>query len=191
MRFLPRLRSILFIVNMAVMLLPLGGLTFLRVYETEMIRQKEGSLHSQGAYLSSMFRREITDKLGLPNTEDSNDKISIGLPLPTQLSTGFFPYSTNLSLTAELKLLESSIRDPHRNFVISTDPPEPTVGAAGEALLPIILLAQNLNMDQVWVVDHNGVVGVTLKPPFDVLMKPSAIAQGQEAHVAQRLLDSA
>ena len=143
---------------MAVMLLPLGGLTFLRVYETEMIRQKEGSLHSQGAYLSSMFRREITDKLGLPNTEDSNDKISIGLPLPTQLSTGFFPYSTNLSLTAELKLLESSIRDPHRNFVISTDPPEPTVGAAGEALLPIILLAQNLNMDQVWVVDHNGVV---------------------------------
>ena len=41
------------------------------------------------------------------------------------------------------------------------------------------------------VLDHHGVVGVTLKPPFDELMKPSAVAQGEEAHVAQRLLDAA
>lgn len=41
------------------------------------------------------------------------------------------------------------------------------------------------------VLDHNGVTGVTLKPPFDELMKPSPLAPGQEAHVAQRLLDAA
>ena len=41
------------------------------------------------------------------------------------------------------------------------------------------------------VLDHNGVVGVTLKPPFDELMKPSAVAPGEEAHGAQRLLDAA
>ncbi len=143
---------------MAVMLLPLGGLTILRVYETEMIRQKEGALHSQGAYLSSMFRREISDKLDLPTNEDLNDKVQIGLPLPGELKTGHFPSSTNLSLTAELRLLETSIRDPHRSFFRSEHPPEPLTWAAGEALLPMILLAQNLNMDQVWVVDHNGIV---------------------------------
>jgi signal transduction histidine kinase len=158
MKFSPRLRTILFIVNMAVMLLPLGGLTILRVYETEMIRQKEGALHSQGAYLSSMFRREISDKLGIPNNEDANGRVEIGLPLYDEIRSTNFPSSSNLSFTDELRLLESSIRDPHRNYVVSSESPEAATGAAGEALLPVILLAQNLNMDQVWVVDHNGIV---------------------------------
>ena len=41
------------------------------------------------------------------------------------------------------------------------------------------------------VLDHNGVVGVTLKPPFDELMKPSAIATGGEGLAAQRLVEAA
>ncbi|MDB5388758.1 MAG: recombinase family protein [Planctomycetaceae bacterium] len=41
------------------------------------------------------------------------------------------------------------------------------------------------------VLDHNGVVGVTLKPPFDDLLKPSAVAAGGEGPAAQRLVDAA
>jgi signal transduction histidine kinase len=139
MRFSPRLRTILFVVNMAVMLLPLGGLTFLRVYETEMIRQKEGSLHSQGAYLVSMYRRALADQI--PGSDGGDDA-----PV------------ANLTAEAEFRYLSQHTRDPHRNHIIAREPAQAPARAAGEEILPVILRAQNLNMDQVWVVDQFGVV---------------------------------
>jgi len=54
-----RLRSILLIVNLVVLLLPLGSIVFFRFYENQLVHQTELELISQGAVLSSVFLHEL------------------------------------------------------------------------------------------------------------------------------------
>ena len=51
-----RLRNILLAVMLMVLLLPLGGLYFFRIYENELIQQTERELIAQSAALSASFR---------------------------------------------------------------------------------------------------------------------------------------
>ena len=61
----PRLRSILLMVNLVVLLLPLGGIAVFRLYETELVKQTEASLIGQGTLVASMFRVEMARQFDL------------------------------------------------------------------------------------------------------------------------------
>ena len=54
-KFKPRVRTIFLWVNLVVLLIPLGGLGVLRIYETELIRRTQAELISQGALLQSFY----------------------------------------------------------------------------------------------------------------------------------------
>ncbi|QQS13513.1 MAG: histidine kinase [Rhodospirillales bacterium] len=57
-RWRPRLRTVLLAVNLALLALPLGGVWFLRVYESALLRQTESELIGQGVLIAAQFRAE-------------------------------------------------------------------------------------------------------------------------------------
>lgn len=58
-RALFRLRGILLIVMLAILLLPLGGLYFFRIYENQLVQQTEAELIAQSAVLAASIRQFI------------------------------------------------------------------------------------------------------------------------------------
>jgi signal transduction histidine kinase len=73
-RGLFRLHSILLIVMLMVLMLPLGGLYFFRIYENELVRQTEQELISQSAVLSACFRQLVRNQQ--PNQKIYGRKVS-------------------------------------------------------------------------------------------------------------------
>jgi len=62
-RRLPRLRTVLFAVLVAILLLPLGGIGALRLYDTELIRRTEAELIGQGAFVAEAYRAFLRAQL--------------------------------------------------------------------------------------------------------------------------------
>ena len=56
MRRKPSLAAVLLLVNLAALILPLGGLWMLRVYESALIRQTESELIAQGAIVAAVYK---------------------------------------------------------------------------------------------------------------------------------------
>ena len=54
-----KLRTILLAVSGAVLVLPAGGIYFLKLYENELVRQTELELISQAALIAALYKREI------------------------------------------------------------------------------------------------------------------------------------
>ena len=55
----PRLATILIIVNLAVVLLPLGSIAFLRIYENQLIQETERELIAQAAFIAAAYERRM------------------------------------------------------------------------------------------------------------------------------------
>ena len=55
----PHLRTILLVVNLLILLLPIGGIGVLHLYENELIWQTESELSAQGALVAATFREEL------------------------------------------------------------------------------------------------------------------------------------
>src|SRR5262245_29045665 len=62
----PRLRTILLVVNLLILLLPLGGIAALRLYEDELIRSTEAQLLVQGVLVRELFRDAYARAAGRP-----------------------------------------------------------------------------------------------------------------------------
>jgi signal transduction histidine kinase len=61
----PSLRLILLLINLLVMLLPLGGIAWLRLYESALVRQTESELLAQGAVVAAAYKAAC---LALPDS---------------------------------------------------------------------------------------------------------------------------
>ena len=61
-RRLPGVRTLLLATYLAVLLLPVGGIGFLRLYESALIRQTEAELLAQAAVLSATYRAAWLDR---------------------------------------------------------------------------------------------------------------------------------
>ena len=69
-----RLRTILLVVNLTVLILPLGSIFFFRIFENLLVRQTELELISQAAVISSIYKNQIIHSMFDPS--------SYGKPLP-------------------------------------------------------------------------------------------------------------
>src|SRR4051812_45471310 len=65
----PRIRTVLFAVNMVILLLPLLGIGTLRLYENELVHQTESALIAQGSYIREHFRVALVDAGAKPGAE--------------------------------------------------------------------------------------------------------------------------
>ena len=145
----PRLTTILLIVNLAVLILPLGSLMFFRIYENQLVRQTESELISQGAVLAAAYRQEVIERQ--KQLADYGRKTT---PLPTQRLDGFeyVPILPQLDLTAA---------DPLADRPDGTQPknaPDTTALAAGQKLTKIIAEARKSTLAGLKILDYNGVV---------------------------------
>lgn len=174
MRFSPRLRTIFFTVNLLILLLPLGGVVLMRLYESVLIRRTESELVVQGAHVSASFIETLRDELreqGRPpssygaqvswneerrsNWLSSNSLSSRRAPEPRGIPFGqraLHPIEPRLDLAAD------PIYPPPQPARAVEAPADEAARRAGRRMSKAMRAAQRITLAGIRVVDHRGVV---------------------------------
>jgi signal transduction histidine kinase len=127
----------------AVMLLPLLGLFFVRIYENQLIRQTETELIGQSAALSVIIAREA----------------SLILPSDAQLGAAVPPSVERLQPVLPALDVASGDLLPRRPDAMPADkPPTDAMLALGARMFPDMMEIQRLTLAGFRLLDHNGVV---------------------------------
>lgn len=145
-RKLPRLRirTILLVINLIVILAPLSGIYFFKLYENELVRQTESELIVQGAFISALFRQEMTE----------DEKETLGRPIPPLpvMDETYKPVLPQLDLSTDWLL-------PKRpNALPASSPPEAGALAIAKRLEPVVEEAGLTTLAGFSVMDSAGTV---------------------------------
>ena len=155
----PRLRTVLFAVNITLLLLPAGGIALMRIYENELVRRTQAELIAQGAVMRAAYAEALIEALGGEEVLQS-----YGRPVSVQFRQGLGSQEILQPLAAELDVASDPVHAP------ASDPPpaaEPAADAAAAVaaarLAPILERARLTTLAGVRVVDHRGVVVATTR----------------------------
>ena len=143
-----RLRTILLVVNLTVLILPLGSIFFFRIFENLLVRQTELELISQAAVISSIYKNQVVHSMFDPD--------SYGKPVPeSALPPEDEKYTPVLP---ELDLSDDPVLPPRPDGVEpETDfRTDPVVSAIGKNLSPILLDAKMTTLSAIKILDHHG-----------------------------------
>ncbi len=146
-----RLRTVLLLINLVILLLPLGGITWLRLYESALIRQTESELIAQSAfieaaYLSAFERlapRAARDRYGLPATAP---------PPPRDPQGRWRPRWPVLDLATD------PVWPRPDDAAASARTADPIARRIGAELTPVLRAAQHITLAGMRVVDINGTI---------------------------------
>src|ERR1700756_4062613 len=142
----PSLGMIVFAVLAFVMVLPLIGLFFFRLYDNQLIRQTQAELIAQSQVLSAVFAREVEARRG--------SGIALGAEIPPELrpdpTDKFTPIHAALDLTGHELFRRGP--PPHRA------PADPAYVEIGVALMPLIVETQKVTLAGFRILDPHGVV---------------------------------
>jgi signal transduction histidine kinase len=138
-RLHPRLRTILLIVNLAILLLPLGLVAVLRLYENELVRGTEAQLLAQGALVREAFLRE----LGPPQPLEPLDEATLRAASP------------------RLDVQHDPILPPALPAAPTNVPPDVAAIAAGARISWVLQAASRETLSGIRVVDRHGIVVAT------------------------------
>jgi signal transduction histidine kinase len=142
-----KLRSILLAVSAVVLILPLGGVYFLRIYENELVKQTELELISQAALISAVYKREINILTASERRQDYGMKIHP----PAAVDDYYRPVKAALNLAA------SEIK-PRPEEPQKTDLRADSIAMeAGSRLASMLLDAQRTTLSSVRILDHQGI----------------------------------
>lgn len=145
----PRLSTVLLLVNLVIVLLPVGSLLFFRIYENQLVRQTESELIAQAAVLAASYRQALLSELG--------DKVA-------GYGRGVTPGKTVRIRGEEYRPVLPSLR-----LTVDTPLPDRPDGrkakagdlaalAAGRKLTDIIVVAQKSTLAGLKILDYRGVV---------------------------------
>lgn len=87
----PSLRAILLLINVIVMLLPLGGIAWLRLYESALVRQTESELLAQGTVIAAAFKTALVDVPPIPEVSADNAATTQWQARPARLDLSVDP----------------------------------------------------------------------------------------------------
>jgi signal transduction histidine kinase len=143
-----RLRTILLVVNLTVLILPLGSIFFFRLFENLLVRQTELELISQAAVISSIYKNQVVHSMFDPD--------SYGKPVPESAlppeDEKYTPVLPALDLSEDPVLPpRPDGAEPETDF--RTDP---VVSAIGKNLSPILLDAKMTTLSAIKILDHHG-----------------------------------
>src|SRR6185295_4836006 len=142
-----KLRNILLTVSVVVLVLPLGAVYFLRIYENELVKQTELDLISQAALISAIYKREVAMLAGGQELRG----YGIQIAAPPALDEYYRPVRTELNLGAsEIKPRppEAQKTDLHADAIALE---------AGRRLSALLLEAQRTTLSGVRILDHQGI----------------------------------
>lgn len=163
------LRSILLIMMLTLLLLPLAGLYFFRIYENELVRQTELELISQSAVLAANYR-QIIDFIH-PNPKEygyltPNSPLIAGKMVATSSSkvysstSRYTPQAESYytPITPELDLVRPILPPRPSAWALSQPLPDPYALKAGQAMQSVIQNTQQVTLVGVRILDMNGIV---------------------------------
>jgi signal transduction histidine kinase len=149
----PRLRTILLVLNLIILILPLGGIAFLHLYENELIKQTESELISQTALIAAFYKEEFAVQLEIAKRNDPRilRRYAIVSAAEQTANDPFTPIPPSLDLT-------SAVIHPPSEDYSKRGEPDPLASQAGEAVVPAILEAKKINLSGIRIVDSRGVI---------------------------------
>lgn len=147
----PRLRSILILINLVILILPLGGIGVLRIYESALVRQTESELIAQGVIIAAAYRASFNRLAG------KADVLGYGVPR-TAPDHPLKPGEPWRPRQAQLDLANDPIYPPPPEALPATNAPDTLAKNAGSELAAIIREAQYVTLAGIRVVDRHGTV---------------------------------
>lgn len=165
----PRLHTLLFTVNLAILILPLSGIALLRVYESVLVRQTESELIAQGAFVKEIYKNALSRQLGFDNL----DLKQYSLPLADKEDGKPYSRSNNTRDTETANTGKEPRWKPRApKLDLSIDPilpkppgalpashtPNAVISAAGSETVTIMRAAQVTTLAAMRLVDAHGTI---------------------------------
>ncbi len=144
-----KLWVILLVVNLTVLILPLGSIFFFRIYENQLIRETEAELISQSVFIAEIFKREIRRITG---DDADNYGIAFTAPQPVDPDSYYTPVKPRLDLATD------TIYPSRPDGLPPQVPADNRAVRAGKAINDLLLEAQRTTLAGIRVLDYNGVV---------------------------------
>lgn len=137
----PSLRAILLLINLVVMLLPLGGIAWLRLYESALVRQTESELLAQGTAVAATFKAQMLGDEARVMLDVATDSIPEWQARPARLD------------------LSSDVVHPRpAEAVLVTLKPDPQAAEAGERFNAVLREIRLHTLAGIRIVDRQGIV---------------------------------
>ncbi len=152
MRSPPRLRTVLLVVNLLILLLPLGGLVALRVYESALVRQAESELVAQGAFVAAAYRRALERAVPSAALSRYGRPVLAARPLSVLDTERWKPRPARLDLAVD------PVLPPPEAAVLPGTHPDSHALAAGREITALMRDAQTVTLAAIRVVDPHGTV---------------------------------
>lgn len=163
----PRLRTVLLLLNLVILALPLGGITWLRLYESALIRQTESELIAQAAFIKAAYLSAFERHTQAPGATPGRRGPATAAP-PVRLAD----YGHAVTAAPAPADPEGRWRPRWADLDLATDAvyprapdPEPAASAAdalaatiGRELEPMLREAQKITLAGMRVVDYRGVI---------------------------------
>ena len=143
----PRIHTVLLLANLLLLLMPLGGLWLLRLYESALVRQTETELIAQAAVIGAAYRAAYH-----PSPAAAGGRVD---------DTHAAPPAAWQPRPAVLDLARDPILPPAADALPALAPPDPRAQAAGAALGPVLAEAQRITLAGMRILDPAGIVVAT------------------------------
>lgn len=167
----PRLRTVLLVVHLLILCLPLAGIFYFRLYESQLVRQTESELIVQGAALAAAYRAELgrvfdashegSQEGGTYTQADygrvvePQEKVSARYEPVDDPKDDFDPAIPGLDLARHPVLPKDPPGRP------PASPPDPLAAEAGARLLGQLEELQRVSLAGIRILDPDGVVVAT------------------------------
>ncbi len=160
-----RLRTILLLINLMILALPLGGIFWLRIYESALVRQTQSELIAQGVFVASTFDAIFTRLTApQPGVKATLDAARYGNPFTAPLPPAD-PEGRWRPQPADLDLATDFIH-PRPPEAAPGKPADFLAQRVGMELTPILRSAQTVTLAGIRVVDYQGVVVASTSEDF-------------------------
>ncbi|MDF3024849.1 MAG: two-component sensor histidine kinase [Alphaproteobacteria bacterium] len=145
-RFTIGLQAVFAVILLIVLLLPLSGVYFFRLFENELVRQTEAELIAQGVFMSALYKDALNGE---------NIPLDYGRPVtekPPVLDARFKPYPPTIDLRT------ATILPPRPDAVHPAHKPDPAALTAGRRLESVLQEAKFSTLASMRMLDFDGTV---------------------------------
>lgn len=178
MKWRPRLRTLLLLVNLVLLALPLTGVFLLRLYESALIRQTESELMGQGALIAAMYR--VDWLRAAPDGTFSTMPLSKAPP----------PDGPWQPIQANLDLADDPILPEIITTAMPVASPHPVARQIATDIKPVLVQAQRQTLAGIRILDHRGVVagstGEDEDRALDAMIEVARALEGRATAVMRR-----
>lgn len=160
MRWKPRLSTILLVINIIILLLPLGGIGVLRIYESELIRRTESELIAQATLIGAAYREALihanqpasTDTLPHPASPAYGIALAYKEPALNDKTQKYHPISPKLDIANEI------IRPLGQPTVAASEPADNFAVEAARQVEPLLSASKDVTLVGIRLLDFRGTV---------------------------------